>query len=49
MNSISPDLWAVSDGAWAGMVEYHDMDGVVRILEEAVLAMGIVTSTMSRT
>ena len=28
MNSISPDLWAVSDGAWAGMVEYHDMDGV---------------------
>ena len=27
MNSISPDLWAVSDGAWRGMVEYHDMDG----------------------
>jgi len=28
MNSISPDLWAVSDGAWSGVVEYHDMDGV---------------------
>ena len=27
MNSISPDLWAVSDGAWRGVVEYHDMDG----------------------
>jgi len=27
MNSISPDLWAVSDGAWRGMVEYHDTDG----------------------
>jgi len=28
MDSISPDLWAVSNGAWRGMVEYHDMDGV---------------------
>jgi len=27
MNSISPDLWAMSDGAWRGVVEYHDMDG----------------------
>merc|ERR1711970_598981 len=27
MNFISPDLWAVSDGAWRGVVEYHDMDG----------------------
>ena len=25
---ISPDLQAVSDGAWRGLVEYHDTDGV---------------------
>merc|ERR1711942_237642 len=27
MNTISPELWSVSDGAWRGVVEYHDMDG----------------------
>merc|ERR1711942_385801 len=27
MNTISPELWDVSDGAWRGVVEYHDMDG----------------------
>ena len=27
MASLSPDLWAVSDGAWAGIVAYHDSDG----------------------
>ena len=27
MASLSPDLWAVSDGAWAGMVAYHDSNG----------------------
>ena len=28
MASLSPDLWAVSDGAWAGIVAYHDSDGL---------------------
>jgi len=27
MHTISPELWSVSDGAWRGVVEYHDMDG----------------------
>jgi len=27
MDSLSPDLWQVSDGAWAGMVSYHDSNG----------------------
>merc|ERR1719228_2451020 len=28
MDTISPDLWAASNGAWAGLVEYHDSGGV---------------------
>merc|ERR1712215_172152 len=28
MDTISPDLWAASNGAWAGLVEYHDSDGM---------------------
>jgi len=27
MDSLHPDLWAVSDGAWTGMVAYHDNNG----------------------
>ena len=27
MERISPELLAVSDGAWRGLVEYHDTDG----------------------
>jgi len=27
MDSLHPDLWAVSDGAWSGMVAYHDSNG----------------------
>ena len=27
-NRLSPDMAAAQDGAWAGMVQYHDQDGV---------------------
>jgi len=27
MNSLSPELWQVSEGAWTGMVAYHDTNG----------------------
>merc|ERR1740131_859029 len=27
MDSLNPNLWAVSDGAWTGMVAYHDNNG----------------------
>jgi len=27
MNSLSPELWQVSEGAWTGMVTYHDTNG----------------------
>ena len=27
MASLHPDLWEVSDGAWSGMVAYHDSNG----------------------
>ena len=28
MERLSPELLAVSDGSWRGMVEYHESDGV---------------------
>merc|ERR1712136_37823 len=42
METISPSLEAVSNGAWLGLISYHDTDGVV------VLGLDIVMNIMNR-